>query len=276
MKDRIPMLALLALTYGTACRSAPTAMRSPRETVRCAVIGGMVSTGFFQAVARRFEEATGTRVEIVVSGNKEAIAPAMERGEVDLITMHASDTIANLVADGYAVDAQPWAKNELVIIGPPEDPAGVHGLSDAAEAMRRIVAAKAPFVVPHSMGAHEVLRAVLHAARVSLDETTAPHGPDGPDVTAFAAARHAYTIVGRIPFMQGKIPSAGLVIAVQGDPRLRRPYLVAVANPKRFPAARVEAARALARFLRAPETQQWIAAFVGSMQDAPPFFPIAE
>ena len=36
--------------------------------------------------------------------------------------MHASDTIVNLVADGYAVDPQPWLKNDLVIVGPRDDP----------------------------------------------------------------------------------------------------------------------------------------------------------
>jgi tungstate transport system substrate-binding protein len=236
----------------------------------------MMTTGFFPAVARRFEQQTGYRVEVVASGNKEAIAPSMQRGEVDLITLHASDTMANLVADGYAVDAEPWAKNELVIIGPPEDAAKVRGLADAAEAVRRIVESKAPFVVPHSMGAQEVLRRVLHAAEVPLDETTVPHAPDGPEVSTFAAERHAYTIVGRIPFEQGKIPSAGLVVMVQGDPRLRRPFLVAVANAKRFPAAHADAARAFARFLRAPETQRWMTGFSLGAGAVQPFFPIGD
>jgi tungstate transport system substrate-binding protein len=236
----------------------------------------MMMTGFFPAVAHRFEAQTGYRVEVVVSGNKEAIAPSMQRGEVDLITMHASDTMANLVADGYALDAEPWAKNELVIIGPPDDAAKVRGLSDAAEAVRRIVESKAPFVVPHSMGAQEVLRRLLHAAEVPLDETTVPHAPDGPDVSTFAAERHAYTIVGRIPFEQGKIPPSGLVVLAQGDPRLRRPYLVAVANPKRFPSAHTDAARVFVRFLRSPETQRWMTGFSLGSGTVQPFFPVAD
>ena len=43
-----------------------------------------------------------------------------------------------------------------------------------------------------------------------------------------AAAEQAYTIVGRIPFLNGKITNEGLEIMVQGDPRLRRPYVVVV------------------------------------------------
>jgi tungstate transport system substrate-binding protein len=271
------LLALVFLPHvAVAAPRPPSKAVPPPPPIRCAVIGGMVATGFFPALVKRFEAQSRFRVEITVSGNKEAITPSMERGEVDLITMHASDAIANLVADGYAAEAVPWAKNELVIIGPKTDPARVRGLADAAEAVKRIVESKAPFVVPHSMGAQEVLRGVLRAAGVTIDETQAAHAPEGAAIAAWAAARGAYTVVGRIPFMTGKIPPAGLEILVQGDPRLRRPYLVAVANPRRFPSARVEGARALAAFLRSPETQRWIARFARDAAGTPPFFPISE
>ena len=82
--------------------------------MRCAVIGGMTDTGLWQALSERFEQSTGIAVEIVATGPKHEIAPVFRRGEADLITMHASDTIINLVADGYGIDPQPWAKNDLV------------------------------------------------------------------------------------------------------------------------------------------------------------------
>ncbi len=90
-----------------------------------------------------------------------------------------------------------------------------------------------------------------------------------------AGKEGAYTLVGRIPFLSGKMPNRDLVIMVQGDPRLRRPYVVVVANPARWPEARSEAAQSFARFLRSGETQAWIAGFGRGQLDAEPlFFPI--
>src|SRR4051812_2226338 len=81
------------------------------EVVRCAVIGGMITTGFWQELTKRYEQ-TGGKIEVVVSGTKRMLTPAIEKGEADLITMHASDAMVNLVADGFATNEQPWARND--------------------------------------------------------------------------------------------------------------------------------------------------------------------
>lgn len=247
------------------------------QVVRVAVIGGMVETDFWKAVSQRFEKATGHKVEVVARGPKRAIAVPFEEGKADLITMHASDTIINLVADGYALDPQPWMKNDLVIVGPKADPAGIRGMTDAAEAMKKILYSGSPFVVHSSLGAQEVLRDVLETAGLALrpDRTSFVFSDKSRDVLKKAAEEKAYTLVGRIPFLNGKMPNPGLVLMVQGDPRLRRPYVVAVANPSRFPQARVKAATQLAAFLRSEETQQWIAAYGrGQIDEQPLFFRV--
>lgn len=249
------------------------------QTVRCAVIGGMMTTKLWPELAKRFEEETGNKVEVVVSGNKRMIAPAMERGEADLITMHASDTIVNLVADGHAMDPQPWARNDHVIVGPKDDPAGIRGMKDAAAAMRKLLAAKSGFVVHRGGGANEVLRGVLADGGLSLDDATTLRLPDDANqesVLELASEKHAYCLVGFIPFKLGKMQGAGIEVMVEGDPRLRRPYLVAIANPKRWPGAHHEAARQLAEFLRSAKTQAWIADYGrAEFGGHPPFLPVA-
>ncbi len=90
-----------------------------------------------------------------------------------------------------------------------------------------------------------------------------------------AAKENAYTIVGRIPFLNGKITNAGLQIMVQGDPRMRRPYVVAVSTARAPSDPRRQAARKLAAFLRTPETQAWLKTFGrGDLDDQPLFFPV--
>jgi len=255
-------LALLALVacHGDPAPPAPT-------TIRCAVIGGMVETGFWPELVQRYERLTGNKIELAASGPKPVVVDAYRKGGIDLITFHASDAFVNLVADGLAIDAQPWLRNDLVIVGPADDPAHIRGMTDAAAAVKQLVATKASVVIHASMGADGVLHDL--AIAIPPDQTVLFDGENQHAILDSAAQHHAYTLVGRIPFIDGKLRREGIELMVRGDPKLRRPYLVATA-PKAPPAARDFAA-----WLRSPETQQWIATFGKGKYDADPlFFPV--
>lgn len=254
-------------------RRAPTTGPS----VRVAVIGGMTFTGFWNALADRYEKQTGVYVELIGTGPKNDIVRVFKQGNVDVITMHSSDAMVNLAVHGYTLDPQPWMRNDLVIVGPPEDPAGIRGMSDAEAALKRIADSKAPFVVHSSLGAQEVLLNILEPAQIQLDPAhlTVLFDDQQRTVLKVAGDKHAYTLVGRIPFRTGRLPNNGLVSMVQGDDRLKRPYLVAVTNPAWMPAAHIDEARKFVAYLRSPATQQWLAGFGKGMMDGQPlFFPV--
>ena len=277
----LSMSVLLLPAVLAGCGKGPGLFAGSPQLIRVAIIGGMVETGFWQAVAERFEQASGNRykIEVVAMGPKHIIAKTFRAGKADLITMHACDTIINLVADGYAVDPQPWLKNDLVIVGPHDDPAHIRGLPSAAEAFSKIGSSAAPFVVHSSLGAQEVMREILDAGNVNMpsEHLTILFTDRARDVLKIAAQKHAYTLVGRIPFLNGKLPNEGLELMVRGDPQLRRPYVVATADPRKFPQAHVEGAAALAAFLRKPETQAWIGTYgIKQLDDQPIFFSIGK
>ena len=246
-------------------------------SIRVAVIGGMVFTGFWNALTELYEKQTGVRIELVVTGPKNDLIKIFKQGNVDVITMHSSDTMINLTANGYTLDAKPWMRNDLVIVGPPEDPAKIRGMTDAAAALKKIAAAKSPFVVHSSLGSQEVLLNILEPNEIQLDpaNTTVLFDDEQRDVLKIAGEKHAYTLVGRIPFHTGRLPNNGLVMMVEGDPRLMRPYLVAATNPKWMPGVNVEQAKRFTNWLRSKDTQTWIAGFgKGTLDDRPIFFPI--
>jgi len=251
---------------------------APGPRVRVAVIGGMFETGFWSALSQRYLQQTGVHIKLISTGPKGVIEHAFKStAAVDLITMHASDTIINLVADGYCVDAEPWMRNDQVIVGPAEDPARIRGMTDAAAALAKIAACHAPFVVHSSLGTQEVLRGILEDNDIQLDEKylTLLFLDNQRNVLHIASQRKAYTLVGRIPFRDGKLSNEGLVVMVSGDARLRRPYMVAVANPERFPDVHFEEAEKLAHWMRSRETQAWIAEYGrGQLDDQPLFFPV--
>lgn len=268
-----------ALPVNNAPVSLKAQIPTTDPTVRVAVIGGMSFTGFWNDLATRYQQQRGVQVELIATGEKNDIASAFRAGGVDVITMHASDAIINLVADGYAMDPQPWMRNDLIVVGPPDDPAGIRGMTDAAAALKKIAAAKSPFVVHSSLGAQEVLVNILQANNIVLDpaQTTVLFDDRQRSVLQVAAQKHAYTLVGRIPFRTGRLPNNGLELMVQGDARLRRPYVVAVANPAKFADVHVAAAREFAAYLREPPTQRWIAGYGrGLIDDLPLFFPVAD
>ena len=229
---------LIVVTLSSVCMAATPPTTQP--TVRVAVIGGMNETGFWDAMAQRFEKETGIHVEAVATGPIDGIAAVFKRGNIDLITMHSSDTAINLVADGYAIDPQPWVRNDMVIVGPADDPAGIKGMTDATAALKRLAATKSPFVVHSSIGAQEVLMNILTPNEIDLDPdaTTILLDDKQRRVLKIAAEKKAYTMVGRIPFRSGKIPTGGLIVMVAGDPQLERPFLVEIANPAKIAGVR--------------------------------------
>jgi len=250
------------------------ASASERQTIRCAVIGGLMDTGLWTELCQRFELATGHHVEVVARGPKGEILRDFIEGRADLITMHASDAMINLVADGYGEDPEPWARNDYLLVGPEGDPAGIRGMSDAGAAMRKIFETGNRFLIHASQGTQEVLHDLLESAQVELDSklTITRLEDKHRQMLLVADQEQAYTLIGRIPFLNGKVPKQNLAIMVQGDPRLRRPYLVVTANPSRFPESRFAAARELARYLREPETQAWLAEYGRGQFDKEPLF----
>ncbi len=246
------------------------------QPVRCAVVGGLNESDFWPQLMDRFQRATGHRAEIVATGPKHAIAAAFKAGEADLIVMHPADTMINLVADGHAENLQPWARNDFVIVGPTADPARIKGERDAIVAFGKIIASKSKLLIHSSNGASELLGDLLAAGELELDPRTTINLPGDKhrQVLVRATAEKAYTLIGRIPFRSGKLETGDLQVMVQGDPRLRRTYLVAVATGKHDD-PRLTAARKLAAFLREPVTQQWLAGFgKGKYDDEPLFFPV--
>lgn len=259
----IAILALVAL-LAAGC-DKPTAAKPQPDTrvVRCAVIGGMTMTGLWPEIVKMFEAETGCRCELVATGPRPEISEPFRAGKADLLTMHSGDITTDLVADGFGINMRPWTRNELSIVGPTNDPAHVRGMTNGAAALRKIAEAKARFVDFHGVGSRELAHNLWRASGVEpkgdwilKDDTVSKF-----DILQFARTNNAYVIVGYIPARLGKMNPAGMEILVQGDPAMRRPFIVMEANPKRFPNANHGGARALSDFLLSPKVQTFLGEF---------------
>ena len=259
----IPAFALAAL-FATGCNKQPAAEPQPNNrVVRCAVIGGMTMTGLWPEIVKMFEAETGYHCELAATGPRPEISEVFRAGKADLITMHSGDITTDLVADGFGINMRPWTRNELSIVGPTNDPAGIRGMTNGAAALRRIAETRSRFVDFQGIGSRELAHNIWRDAGIEpkgdwvlKDETVSKF-----DILQFARTNNAYVIVGYIPARLGKMNAAGMEILVRGDPAMRRPFVVMEANPKRFPKANHAGARALADFLLSPKVQNFLAEF---------------
>jgi tungstate transport system substrate-binding protein len=216
-------------------------------------------------------------VELAMSGNRELLAEAFRDGKADLLTMHSGDITTDLVADGYGINMRPWTRNEFVVIGPRADPAQIRGLHDGAVALERIAKAQAPFVDFQNIGTRELTTKLWKKARVRPqgDWLLKDESDTSEDVMEFARKKQAYVVLGRIPVLQGIFTADGMEILVQGDPDMRRPFIVMEANPKKFPEANTKGAHVLADYLLSSKTQNFLLQFgTNSPGGMPLFYPV--
>ena len=265
------VLCLLTLTGGCE-RDRPAAVTS--TTVRVCVIGGMTMTGLWDEIARRFEKETGIHVELIATGPRPKISPPFRNGKADFLVMHSGDITTDLVADGYGVNMRPCARNDLVIVGPPDDPAGIRGLADGAEALRRIAESQSTFLDVNSNGARELGHTLWNRAgiRPRGDWFIQDDAQCSNQILIFAAKRHAYAIFGRMPVTQHKVDSAGLEILVERDPTMRRPYVLMEANPARLNGVNQHGAHMLADFILSEKIQRFLADYGRAQNGGFPFF----
>lgn len=256
--------APLALGLLLALALAPGARAG--ELLRLAMVGGIQLSGVGERLRTRLEAATGVRLELVAVANKEAIVPRFVRGEAELLLIHGGSETFALQAAGLGGRMQVWGFNEHVLVGPAEDPAGVRGAADGAEAFRRIAAARAPFVAFRDAGSHEIVQRLWRQAgiRPAADWVLPDEGERPQEILAQAARQRAYVVVGGIPAAFGKLHGEGLEILLRGDRRMRRAYVALEPGPAHpASAAAREGARRVVDYLVSPAGQADLAAADG-------------
>lgn len=282
------MLIIIGLTGcgGEKQSEAPP----PRRPVRVAVIANLISSGLWNEISARFTESTGWPVEVVFTGEREDVAAALRAGKCDLATLHDGEITNALIADLCGMNMRPWTISEMVIVGPRTDTAGIRGLKDGAEALRRIAQTQSWYVEPPGTGSREMAQVLWKKAGVEPKGTWVlrderggdggggggqggGHGGGKGGGLGFAAKHSAYAISGRISAeRQTAAADSALEILVSGDPAMTRPFVVIEANPSQFPDANAAGASALSDYLVSPEAQNLLREFGRSASSGQAWF----
>jgi len=231
------------------------------EHLRLATTTSTENSGLLAVLLPPFEKANNCRVDVIAVGTGKALKLG-ETGDVDVVLVHARSKEDRFVAAGYGVDRRDVMYNDFVIVGPESDPAGIAGLPDATEAMRRIAGAKAVFVSRgDDSGTHTREKRLWQAAGITPQgDWYLEAGRGMGEVLTMADERRGYTLSDRGTYLAYR-DKIGLQILVEGDRRLFNPYGVIMVNPQRHPHVKVDLARKFIDFLTSAEGRKLITGY---------------
>ena len=232
-------------------------------------------SGLFGHLLPAFTARTGIQVKVVALGTGQALDLG-RRGDADVVFVHDKAAEERFVSEGFGVKRQDVMYNDFVIVGPKGDPAKAAG-ADVLEGLRRIAAAKAPFISRGDRsGTHTA--ELRHWRDAGLDinaikgnwyrEVGQGMGP----ALNMAMASDAYVLTDRGTWLSFK-NRGDLAVVVEGDRRLFNQYGVMLVNPAKHPHVKAAEGQAFADWLVSPEGQAAIAGYkIGGEQL---FFPNA-
>jgi len=233
-------------------------------------------SGLFRHILPLFKSKTGIDVRVVAVGTGQALKNA-ERGDGDVVLVHAKTAEEKFVADGFGVKRFEVMYNDFVVVGPSSDPAKVKGSKDVAAALKAIAAAKAPFASRgDDSGTHKAELDLWKAAGIDVkaasgDWYRSTGSGMGPTLNA-ASGMNAYALTDRGTWLAFKNRGA-LEIVVEGDRKLFNQYGVMLVNPAKHPHVKAKEGQAFIDWLVGPDGQSAIRSY--KIQGEPLFFPNA-
>jgi tungstate transport system substrate-binding protein len=219
-------------------------------------------SGLFGHIVPIFRRDTGIDVRVVAVGTGQALAIAA-RGDADALLVHDRAGEEKFVADGHGLDRRDVMYNDFVLIGPKADPAGIRGLKEAKEALRRIAASKAPFASRgDDSGTHRTELRLWRAAGVDPkgDPSYRELGSGMGSTLNTAAGLDAYALSDRATWASFKNRQK-LDILAEGDPALFNPYGSILVNPAKGAHIKAADARAWHEWLTSEKGRAAIASF---------------
>jgi tungstate transport system substrate-binding protein len=268
-------VSLLLGVVATSLLHGPAAAQAPSRVVILSTTTSTQDSGLLDVLVPMFERATGYSLKTISVGTGQALALAA-RGEADVTLAHAPALEKKYVAEGKLRHRRLAMSNDFVLVGPADDPAGIRGLPSAAEALRRVAAARARFVSRGDRsGTHLLELALWRAAGVEPKGAWYLEAGQGMGQTlGLADDRRAYTLADRATHLAFQRRVA-LPILVERDRPLQNLYSVLEVNPANGPRVNAAGGAAFAQFIVAPEAQAVIRTFGVDRFGQPLFVPIA-
>ncbi len=231
------------------------------ERLRMSTTTSTENSGLLSVLLPPFEKKYGCKVDVVAVGTGKALKLG-EAGDVDVVFVHARNLEDKFVASGFGVDRRDVMYNDFVVVGPPDDPAGVGKTHNAPEAFRAISVRGSPFISRgDESGTHQKEKEIWASAGIVPKAAWYVEAGQGMgEVLTMAAQKRGYALADRGTYLAFR-KKTDLVVLRQGDTNLWNPYGIIAVNPVKFPHAKYDLARKLIDFVTGPEGRSLIAGF---------------
>ena len=250
-------------TTGTpaAATSTPVVRSGPKEII-VATTTSTQDTGLLDVLVPAFEKDSGYDVKVIAVGSGQALAMG-ERGDADVLLVHAPSSEKKLVDEGAAINRRLVMHNDFVLLGPSSDPAGVKGATLATDALTKIYQKGAAFLSRGDDSGTDKLEKALWK-KANLDpkgQSWYEESGQGMGATLqIANQRDAYIVADRGTYLSSK-KSLSLGIVLEGDPQLLNVYSVMEVNAEKFSLVNGAGGKAFADFIVSDKGQAIIKDF---------------
>jgi tungstate transport system substrate-binding protein len=200
------------------------------------------------------------------------------KGSVDLVMAHARSLEEKFVQNGYGTERIDFRYNDLVIVGPPSDPAGIRGLKKAVEALHIISEKKVPFISRgDKSGTHVAEMELWNKAMIRPQGSwyqVYEKGAEGNVPTLrYTDQKQAYTVIDRATFLSLQ-KEIKLQVLVENDILLLNFISLIPVNSQKFPRVNDEGVKTFVKWLTDPgKGQKIVEEFGKDKYGSPLFFP---
>ncbi len=268
------MLALIVILTVFGCSKPGEGVKSKSEN-RDIILATTTSTrdsGLLDVLIPVFEQQTGYRVKTIAVGTGQALAMG-ERGEADVLLAHSPAAEKKLVESGAVISRHLVMYNDFILVGPPDDPAGVSKEISVSRAFAQIAAGRRLFVSRgDDSGTHKKEMEIWQSTGIKPAGSWYQETGSGMGQTLnVAAEKGGYTLTDRATYLALE-KNLGLAVMVEGEGLLLNPYHVMGVNPAMFTRVNGIGGRALIEFLLSAEAQEVIAGYDVEKYGQPLFF----
>ncbi len=254
VKKAFLIVGLAVVVLGTTISPALAETR-----LRLATTTSTENSGLLAELIPPFEATNSCVVDVIAVGTGKALKLG-ERGDVDVVLVHARELEDQFVADGFGVGRRDVMYNDFVIVGPASDPAGISGMKDAVQAFKKIAAKTALFVSRGDRsGTHFKEMQLWKMAKMeAVGAWYQEAGRGMGEVIIMANEQGGYTLADRGTYIafQDRID---LQVLSEGDQRLFNPYGVVAVNPDRHTHIKFDLATDFIEYLTSASGQRRIA-----------------
>ncbi|MBE0690778.1 MAG: substrate-binding domain-containing protein [Anaerolineae bacterium] len=276
------LVLLLAACQPAAVTPTPTQTEEPTIEAAAAeprlILATTTSTqdsGLLDYILPNFESSYNATVDVIAVGTGQALELGAN-GDADVLLVHARAREDAFVEEGNGTQRYDVMYNDFVIVGPAEDPAGISGMTSAAEAFQTIAEAEATFISRgDDSGTHTKERQIWDEAGITPEgDWYVSAGQGMGEVLTMSDEQQGYTLSDRATYLARQQAGLTLDVLVEGDPLLFNPYGVIPVNPEAHPNVNAALAETFVEWLTSLETQELIASFeINGLQL---FFPDSE